>query len=303
MSNHPGTRSDAFEARIRANRRRMVIVTLLSFMNLWVLIGLLALVVLLGGVLVSATGTFLIASSLAALVSLALVSARLSSAPHRIVTALGARKLNANDPPVIANLLAELAIGMNIPVPNAGYAEDPAPNAIAVGNGPRNTTVIVTSGLVDTFPHDELEAVFASVVCSIAARDVALGTLASACVGQTVTIANNMEADSKGRASRLGRLASALPRGATAPMRRSIASSRSTSADIFAVETTRNPMALLRALQRFEATRAPARHWEAADPQMWFVAPVAPADAPELPTITERIRAIENAFGVTNSQR
>ena len=298
-------RSQAFEARIRANRLRMVFVTAIALANLWLLVTLIGFVALAGriGPLTAQPSLLLFVIAGAGLISVALVWQRLVSAPQRTLHTLETRPLTVDDSRVVSDLLAELAIAMGIPVPRARHVDDPAPNAIAVGNGPRNTVVVVTSGLVDTFPRNELEAVLADVVCSIALRDVALGTVASACIGETIKLASTMEVDSRGHVNRLGQVIGALPRAATAPICQSIARSRSTSADIFAIETTRNPVALLRALERFEASGAPARHWEAADPQMWFVSPV-PADwAPGLPTITDRRLAIELAFDVRSSRQ
>jgi hypothetical protein len=77
------------------------------------------------------------------------------------------------------NLLASVAAGIGVPKPSCRILEDPAPNALVTGAGPRDVTFVATRGLVDRLDRLQLEAVIAHQLTVVRAggtraRDVAV---------------------------------------------------------------------------------------------------------------------------------
>lgn len=74
------------------------------------------------------------------------------------------------------SLTEGLAISIGIPAPKIYVISLDAPNAMVVGIHPDRTAMYLTTGLMDALTRDEQEAVLASLMVSIARRDIALGT-------------------------------------------------------------------------------------------------------------------------------
>ena len=80
--------------------------------------------------------------------------------------------------------LETVAIGAGLPsTPPLYLIQDPAPNAFAAGRDAEHAYVAVTTGLLDTMPRRELEAVLAHEVSHVRNRDVRLMSLAAVLVG------------------------------------------------------------------------------------------------------------------------
>jgi heat shock protein HtpX len=98
------------------------------------------------------------------------------------LASMGAREIAPGDGPWAAQLIGvvqRLAIQADIPMPRVAVAQTPMPNAFAVGRSPKNATVCVTTGLMQTLNEGELEAVLGHELTHIANRDVMVMTLAS----------------------------------------------------------------------------------------------------------------------------
>ena len=56
------------------------------------------------------------------------------------------------------NVVRELAIAANIPMPAVYTIDDTAPNAFATGRNPEHASIAVTTGLLDVLNREELRA-------------------------------------------------------------------------------------------------------------------------------------------------
>jgi heat shock protein HtpX len=160
------------QEQIRANRWRTLLV--------YVMFGLLAagFSILLG--LAFGTG-FLIFFGV---ISIAYGAFSWFSAGKIIAVAAGAVPVDPKQYPEAAGALETVAIGAGLPkTPPLYLVQDPAPNAFAAGRDPEHAYVAVTTGLLDTMPRRELEAVLAHEVSHIRNRDVRLMSLAAVLVG------------------------------------------------------------------------------------------------------------------------
>ena len=86
----------------------------------------------------------------------------------------GSKSLSRQDAPEIYNLLENLCISQGIQTPRLNIIESPALNAFASGLSEKNYTVTLTRGIINTLGRDELEAVIAHELTHIQNRDVRL---------------------------------------------------------------------------------------------------------------------------------
>ena len=101
-----------------------------------------------------------------------------------IAAAAGAVRVDPKQYPEAWGALETVAIGAGLPsTPPLYIIQDPAPNAFAAGRDPEHAYVAVTTGLLDTMPRRELEAVLAHEVSHVRNRDVRLMSLAAVLVG------------------------------------------------------------------------------------------------------------------------
>ncbi|MEO9176423.1 MAG: M48 family metallopeptidase [Gaiellales bacterium] len=101
-----------------------------------------------------------------------------------IATAAGAVPVDPKQYPEAAGALETVAIGAGLPrTPPLYLINDPAPNAFAAGRDAEHAYVAVTTGLLDTMPRRELEAVLAHEVSHVRNHDVRLMSLAAVLVG------------------------------------------------------------------------------------------------------------------------
>lgn len=71
-----------------------------------------------------------------------------------------------------------VAVRLELPPPRVSVIEDGYPRAFAVGRGPRSSTLVVSRGLLQAVPTEELEAVVAHELWHVRCRDVLTQTLA-----------------------------------------------------------------------------------------------------------------------------
>jgi heat shock protein HtpX len=95
----------------------------------------------------------------------------------------GAVAVERRDEKRLYNTVETLAITAGLPMPRIEIMETPALNAYADGLGPRDASVAVTRGLLDTLSDAELEAVVAHELAHIKNRDVRMMLAATISVG------------------------------------------------------------------------------------------------------------------------
>ena len=169
--------------------------------------------------------------------------------------------------PELYNLLENLSITAGIPTPKLEIIESHARNAFASGIDQKSYTVTVTRGLMNSLSKDELEAVLAHELTHILNRDVRLlivtviftGMIGFAAQLAWSSIRYGLIFGGGGRGNNRGggiliilAIAAVLWVGymATLLMRFALSRRREFMADAGAVELTKNPSAMMRALMR-----------------------------------------------------
>ena len=92
---------------------------------------------------------------------------------------MGAKKVDESEHPELHDMVTRLSRQADVPKPAVAVAHNQAPNAFATGRNQKNSTVAVTTGLLQTLNHDELEGVIAHELAHIKNRDVMVMTIAS----------------------------------------------------------------------------------------------------------------------------
>lgn len=94
-----------------------------------------------------------------------------------------AKPIKKEDYPHLFNVVEGLAIAAGVPKPRCYIIDDTAPNAFASGRNPKNSVIVVTTGLLQKLNRVELEGVIAHEMSHIKNYDILVQTLAVVMVG------------------------------------------------------------------------------------------------------------------------
>lgn len=183
-----------------------------------------------------------------------------------IRAATGARPVQRNEAPRLYNLFENLCISRGLKTPPLYIVDTNALNAFASGIGESSYSVTVTRGLLERLDDAELEAVLAHELTHIMNRDVRLLIISVVFTGMLSFIAQmiwrNLQFMSYGRGDDREDRKGALPLMLLASvllavgyllallLRFALSRKREYLADAGSVELTKNPEALISALQK-----------------------------------------------------
>ena len=84
------------------------------------------------------------------------------------------------DNPDFYGMVRDLSQRAGLPMPRVAISPSDQPNAFATGRGPRHAVVCATSGLLQSMPRAEVEAVMAHELMHVKHRDILIGSVAAA---------------------------------------------------------------------------------------------------------------------------
>ena len=234
----------------------------------------------------------------------------------------GAQELPPDQLRPIQQLVDTVAIAAGLSVtPQVRIIDDPAPNAFATGLTPGKSFIGITTGLLNTMPKRELEAVIAHEMSHVRNRDTRLMTLAVVFAGVIALIANiafrTMAFGGGGRGRNRGGpiiIVLAVVGFLLAPiaaglLKMALSRRREYLADATAAEILNDPEAVAMALRRLELDPTTVRHADVSVAHMWIESPTSRVeDAPPggsalaglfdtHPPLASRIEALEQAGG------
>jgi heat shock protein HtpX len=120
---------------------------------------------------------------LAGIIAVAMTFGSYYSSDKIVLAISRARPVKKKDYPHLYNVVEGLAIAAGLPKPRCYIIDDTAPNAFASGRNPKNSVIVVTSGLLDKLNRAELEGVIAHEMAHIKNYDILVMTLAVVMVG------------------------------------------------------------------------------------------------------------------------
>ena len=91
-----------------------------------------------------------------------------------------AQIIQREDSPEFYDIIASLSQRANMPMPRVAVSPSDQPNAFATGRGPKNAVVCATTGLLQSMPRHEIEAVMAHELMHVKHRDILIGSVAAA---------------------------------------------------------------------------------------------------------------------------
>jgi len=236
----------------------------------------------------------------------------------KVVLAMSkARPVTKEEFPYLYNVVEGLTIAAGLPPPRCYVIDDTAPNAFATGRNPKNSVIVVTTGLLDKLNRVELEGVIAHEMSHIKNYDVLLQTLTVVMVGVIALLSDWMRRSfwwggGRRRSSDRGKgsggaaiiLALALIMAILSPLiaqliRLAISRKREFLADANGALLTRYPPGLASALRKISADTEPLEAANKATAHLYIVNPLKDIRGPvnrlfsTHPPIEERIAALE----------
>jgi heat shock protein HtpX len=91
-----------------------------------------------------------------------------------------AQVITPADHPEFYGIVASLAQRAGLPMPQVAISPSDQPNAFATGRGPKHAVVCATTGLLQSMPRAEIEAVMAHEMMHVKHRDILIGSVAAA---------------------------------------------------------------------------------------------------------------------------
>src|SRR5207344_3151288 len=107
-----------------------------------------------------------------------------------ILAASQAHEVTEEQAPQLLNVVRELAIAANIPVPKVYLIDDTAPNAFATGRDPQHASVAITSGLLEKLDREELQGVIGHELSHVRNFDIRFSLLVGVMVGSIALLAD-----------------------------------------------------------------------------------------------------------------
>lgn len=199
---------------------------------------------------------------------------------------------------MVLDVINEMALAARMPVPRAYIIDDAAPNAFATGRDPHHSVICVTRGLVDEMDREELQGVLGHEMAHIRNYDIRTMMMIAVLIGGIAMLSDfvfryawfggfggrgrdDRDQSEGGNAGALIALAVFIL-AALAPIfsqliAMAISREREYLADASSVEFTRNPRALLRALEEIARTESPLRSASCGVAHLFIVNPLAAA--------------------------
>jgi heat shock protein HtpX len=198
------------------------------------------------------------------------------------------------DAPQLLNVVRELAIAANVPMPKVYLIDDSAPNAFATGRDPQHASIAVTTGLLEKLDREELQGVIAHELSHVGNLDIRFTLLVGVIVGSIALLADfylrwtwwggGPRSGSRDRGSGGGGIQAimivlAIVLAILAPIaarlvQLAVSRQREYLADATAVSLTRNPYGLERALAKISGDREVLEVANRATQHLYFANPI-----------------------------
>ncbi len=208
-----------------------------------------------------------------------------------VLAASAAKPVDERTAPQLMNVVRELSIAANLPMPKVYLIEDTAPNAFATGRDPAHASIAVTRGLLEKLDREELQGVIGHELSHVRNFDIRFALLVGVLVGSVALLADmflrwtwwtggrrSSRRDGGGGGAAL-LFALALLLAIVAPLaarlvQLAVSRQREYLADASAVELTRNPYGLQRALVKIAADREVLEVANRATQHLYFTNPI-----------------------------
>src|SRR3984893_5965042 len=213
-----------------------------------------------------------------------------------VLLSVHGRPLTADTPKhqMVLDVINEMSIAARMAPPKPYLIDDPSPNAFATGRDPAHSVICVTQGLVDQMDREEIQGVIGHEMSHVADYDIRTMMMIAVMVGGIAMLSDfvyrwmffggfggrrsSSNNDRDNQAAMLVTLA-VIILAALAPifsqlLAMAVSRQREYLADAASVEFTRNPRALLRALERLAQTESPLKNASRGIAHLFIVNPL-----------------------------
>lgn len=222
-----------------------------------------AIFVAIGGVLGGQTGMVI-----AFIVALAMNLFSYWNSDKMVLKMHNAVEADRNTAPELYDIVEQLAINADLPMPAVYIIHEDQPNAFATGRNPENAAVAATTGLLDVLSKEEVAGVMAHEFAHIKNHDTLIMTVTATIAGAISMLANFGLLFGGRREGGPGPIATLalifLAPMAAAIVQMAISRTREYEADKIGAEICQRPMWLASALDKI-ATAAGRRPFQAAE--------------------------------------
>ena len=107
-----------------------------------------------------------------------------------VLAASGAQPVDLQSAPQLMNVVQEMAIAANVPMPAVYLINDTAPNAFATGRDPQHASVAITTGLLEKLDREELQGVIGHELSHVRNLDIRFALIVGVMVGAIAILAD-----------------------------------------------------------------------------------------------------------------
>jgi heat shock protein HtpX len=213
-----------------------------------------------------------------------------------------------------------MTIAGGLPMPKVYVINDTAPNAFATGRDPKHASMAVTTGLLEKMDREQLQGVIAHELSHIGNFDIRFALLVGVLVGSIALLADwflrfsfwgggrRSDSDRGGGGAAAILFILALVLAIVAPLigrlvQLAVSRRREALADVSAVELTRNPLGLARALRTISEDKEVLEVANRATQHLYIVNPIKSFEERSKsmwdthPPLGERIAVLRNLAG------
>src|SRR6185295_11756625 len=107
-----------------------------------------------------------------------------------VLAVSGAKEVDQASAPQLMNVVSEMAIAANVPMPKVYIIDDTAPNAFATGRDPKHASVAITTGLLEKLDREELQGVLGHELSHVRNFDIRFAMIVGVLVGSIALLAD-----------------------------------------------------------------------------------------------------------------
>jgi heat shock protein HtpX len=278
--------AETFYNQIAANRRNSFLLTLVVVV-LFALLGFSIGYAISGDVV----GAF-IAMGIALAAGVLIGAGSYFSGDSLVLTVSGAKEVDETSAPQLMNVVREMSLAANVPMPRVYVIDDTAPNAFATGRDPQHASVAITTGLIEKLDREELQGVMGHELSHVRNYDIRFALIVGVLVGSIALLADfflrftfwgggrrSSNREGGGNAIQAIMFVVAIVLAILAPIisrlvQLAVNRQREYLADASSVGLTRNPYGLERALAKISADTEVLEVANRATQHMYFTNPI-----------------------------
>lgn len=304
-----------FYDQIGANRRNSFLLALAVV----VILGALGFSI--GYALTGSAGGGLAATTFAVILGVVMSLGSYFGGDQLVLAASDAKEVDPSTAPQLMNVVSEMALAANVPMPKVYLIDDTAPNAFATGRDPAHASVAVTSGLLEKLDREELQGVIGHEMSHVRNLDIRFSLIVGVLVGSIALLADfflrwTWWGGGRSRGSREGgggglqaiMMVVAIALAVLAPIaarlvQLAVSRQREFLADASSVELTRNPTGIEHALAKIASDQEVLEVANRATQHLYFTNPIKKFEQRSSglfdthPPIVERINRLRQLTG------